>query len=217
MRQLFHRSTNTIARASIFGALFVVAGLAWVGAGISRSSYVTQVGVAREQPVPFSHKHHVAGLGIDCRYCHTTVEDTAFAGIPPTQTCMSCHSEIWADSPMLEPVRESYRTDRSLEWIRVHDLPDFVYFNHSIHVSKGVGCDACHGEVDEMPLTWREASLQMAWCLECHRAPELHVRPREEVFNSAWTPPGGDQRALGLELVERYDIERVDDCSICHR
>ncbi|MGH9460783.1 MAG: cytochrome c3 family protein, partial [Vicinamibacteria bacterium] len=135
----------------------------------------------------------------------------------PTQTCMSCHSEIWAESPMLEPVRESYRTDRSLEWIRVHDLPDFVYFNHSIHVSKGVGCDTCHGKVDEMPLTWREASLQMQWCLDCHRAPERHVRPREEVFNTAWTPPRGDQIAIGLDLVKQYDIERLDDCSICHR
>lgn len=217
MKQIFHRSTNTIAKVSIFGSLFALAGLAWLGSEIHRSSYVTQARVAREQPVPFSHKHHVAGLGIDCRYCHTSVEDTAFAGIPPTQTCMSCHAEIWADSPMLEPVRESYRTDRSLEWVRVHDLPDFVYFNHSIHVSKGVGCVTCHGQVDEMPLTWREASLQMAWCLDCHRNPERFVRPHEDVFNFSWTPPGGDQLSLGRELVERYDIGRVDDCSVCHR
>jgi hypothetical protein len=217
VQQLFHRSTNTIARVTIFGALFVIAGLAWVGAEIARSSYVTQVGVAREQPVPFSHKHHVAGLGIDCRYCHTSVLDSSFAGIPPTHTCMSCHSQIWADSPMLEPVRESYRTDRSLEWVRVHDLADFVYFNHSIHLNKGIGCDTCHGRVDQMPLTWREASLQMEWCLECHRAPERYVRPREEVFNPDWAPPGGDQLALGEKLVAEYRIRKLDDCSTCHR
>lgn len=217
MPQTFHRSTNTIARLSIFGALFIVAGLAWVGLEIMRSSYATQVNVAREQPVPFSHKHHVAGLGIDCRYCHTSVEESAYAGIPPTETCMSCHSQIWVDSPMLEPVRESYRTDRSLEWIRVHDLADFAYFNHSIHVKKGMGCDTCHGRVDLMPLTWRVASLQMEWCLECHRAPEEFVRPVNEVFNPEWTPPSADAAALRRALVEEYDIARLDDCSVCHR
>jgi hypothetical protein len=217
MPQTFHRSTNTIARLSIFGALFLVAGLAWFGLEIARSSYVTQVNVAREQPVPFSHKHHVAGLGIDCRYCHTSVEDSAYAGIPPTETCMSCHSQIWVDSPMLEPVRESFRSDRSLEWIRVHDLADFAYFNHSIHVKKGMGCDTCHGRVDLMPLTWRVASLQMEWCLECHRAPEEFVRPVNEIFNPEWTPPSADAMALGRALVEEYDIARLDDCSVCHR
>lgn len=217
MSQIFHRSTNTIARLSIFGALFILAGLAWVAAEIGRSPYVTQANVAREQPVPFSHKQHVAGLGIDCRYCHTSVEDGAFAGIPPTETCMSCHSQIWAESPLLEPVRESFRTDRSIEWVRVHDLPDFVYFNHSIHVKKGIACDTCHGRVDQMPLMWREATLQMAWCLECHREPERFVRPREEIFNPDWRPPEGDALALGRELVKRYDIRRLDDCSVCHR
>jgi hypothetical protein len=144
------------------------------------------------------------------------VETSAFAGIPPTKTCMTCHSQIWADSPILEPVRESFRTDRSLEWIRVHDLPDFVYFNHSIHVKKGVGCDICHGPIDQMPLTWKEETLQMGWCLECHRAPEEFVRPREEVFNYEYVPPV-DQLTLGRELVEKYDIQKLDNCSICHR
>lgn len=217
MPQTFHRSTNTIARLSIYGALFLLAALAWFGLQITRSSYVTQVNVAREQPVPFSHKHHVAGLGIDCRYCHTSVEDSAFAGIPPTETCMSCHSQIWVDSPMLEAVRESYRSGRSLEWTRVHDLADFAYFNHSIHVDKGIGCDTCHGRVDLMPLTWRVASLQMEWCLECHRAPEDFVRPVNEIFNPEWSPPAANPEELGHALVEEYDIARLDDCAVCHR
>lgn len=217
MNQIFHRSTNTLARMSVFGALFFLAGIAWMAAALDRSSYATEVGVAREQPVPFSHAHHVSGLGIDCRYCHTSVEESAFAGIPPTQTCMSCHSEIWSESPMLEPVRESYRTGRSIEWVRVHDLPDFVYFDHSIHLHKGIGCDTCHGRIEAMPLTWREASLQMEWCLGCHREPEKFVRPREEVLDSDWNPTAEEQRSLGPALVARYDIRKRDDCATCHR
>lgn len=218
MAQIFHPSTNTISRVSIFGALFILAALLWAVAEIQRSSYITQVGVARTQPVPFSHKHHVSGLGIDCRYCHTTVEESPFAGIPPTKTCMNCHSQIWADSPMLEPVRQSFRTDQSLRWLRVHDLPDFVYFDHSIHVKKGVGCVTCHGRVDRMPLMWREQPLTMEWCLECHRAPERFIRPREYVFDLEWRP-AEDQLALGRRLVEQYHIKvgQLTNCSICHR
>lgn len=218
MAQIFHPSTNTISRVSIFGAVFILAALLWAVAEIQRSSYVTQVGVARTQPVPFSHKHHVSGLGIDCRYCHTTVEESSFAGIPPTKTCMNCHSQIWADSPMLEPVRQSFRTDQSLRWLRVHDLPDFVYFDHSIHVKKGVGCVTCHGRVDRMPLMWRQQPLTMEWCLECHRAPERFVRPREYVFDLDWRP-AEDQIALGRRLVEQYHIKvgQLTNCSICHR
>ena len=133
----------------------------------------------REQPIPFSHAHHVGGLGIDCRYCHTSVETSSFAGIPPTKTCMNCHSQIWSTSPTLEPVRESFRTGVSIQWTRVNDLPDYVYFNHSIHVNKGIGCESCHGRVDRMPLTWQENSLQMDWCLDCHRDPGKHIRPRD--------------------------------------
>ncbi len=214
--QIFHPSTNTIAKVSIFGAVFFIAGLLWVANEIQRSSYVTGVGVARPQPVPFSHKHHVSGIGIDCRYCHTSVETSSFAGIPPTETCMSCHSQIWAESPMLEPVRASFRTDQSIQWTRVHDLPQFVYFDHSIHVNKGIGCDTCHGRVDQMPLMWNVKTLQMEWCLECHREPERFVRPREEVFNMNWQPPK-DQLALGRELVRKYQIRKLTDCSICHR
>ncbi len=216
MAQIFHPSTNTISRVTIFGAVFFVAGLVWLILFMNRSSYVTQVSVPREQPVPFSHKHHVEGLGIDCRHCHTTVEESAFAGIPPTKTCMNCHSQIWSDAPILEPVRESYRTDESLEWTRVHDLPDYVYFNHSIHVSKGIGCASCHGRVDQMPLMWKANSLQMEWCLDCHRHPEQHLRPKEEIFNLEWERPA-DRPELGAELMAKYKVRRPTDCSHCHR
>ena len=216
MAQIFHPSTNTISKVSIFGAVFFIGGLVWLMLFMNRSSYVTQVSVPRKQPVPFSHKHHVSGLGIDCRHCHSTVEESAFAGIPPTKTCINCHSQVWSDSPMLEPVRESYRTDTSLEWTRVHDLPDYVYFDHSIHVSKGVGCASCHGRVDQMPLVWKANSLQMEWCLDCHRHPEQHLRPKEEVFNLEWERPA-DQPELGARLMEEYKVRRPTDCSHCHR
>lgn len=216
MAQIFHRSTNTISRVSIFGAVFFVAALAWVLDAINRSPYVTQATVACEQPVQFSHKHHVSGIGIDCRHCHTSVEDSPFAGLPATKTCVTCHSQIWSESAMLEPVRASYRTDRPIQWTRVHDLPDFVYFDHSIHVKKGVGCVTCHGRVDQMPLMWRENTLHMDWCLDCHRQPERYVRPREQVFSMDWTP-SEDQLTLGQKLVKEYHIQKLTHCSACHR
>src|SRR6201993_796331 len=150
MSQIFHRSTNTLSRATIFGAVFVIAALGWMAYEIQGSPYVTYAGVRKPQPVPFSHQHHVGDDGIDCRYCHTSVENSSFAGIPPTKTCMSCHSQIWADSPALAPVRNSFRDDQSIQWTRVHNLPGFVYFDHSIHVHKGIGCSTCHGRVDMM-------------------------------------------------------------------
>jgi hypothetical protein len=216
MSQIFHRSANTLSRLSIFGAVLVAAGLLGVAGEVNRSSWVTEANVRREQPIQFSHERHVAGNGIDCRYCHTSVESSAFAGIPPTKTCMNCHSQIFANSPFLEPVRESFRTGRSIKWTRVHDLPDFVYFNHSIHVNKGVGCTTCHGQVDRMPLMWQQASLQMEWCLDCHRAPERYVRPRAAVFSVSYTPPS-DQLALGRRLVAEYHIQKLTSCSTCHR
>ena len=216
MPQIFHHSTNTLSKLSIFGALFLVLAALWALLEINRSPYVTRAGEAREQPVPFSHAHHVAGIGIDCRYCHTSVEVSATAGMPSTKTCMNCHTQIWNQSPMLEPVRESFRTDRSIEWVRVHDLPDFSYFDHSAHVNKGVGCSTCHGRVDQMPLMWQEASLQMEWCLECHRHPERYLRPRSEVFNIAYEPPS-DQLALGRRLVQEYGVQTRLGCSTCHR
>jgi len=216
MPQIFHRSTNTFSKASIFGSVFILAFMLWLFGAWSRSSWATQAGVAREQPVPFSHAHHVGDVGLDCRYCHTTVETSGFANIPPTKTCMNCHSQIWSASPTLEPVRDSFRTDRSIAWTRVHDLPDFAYFNHSIHVNKGVGCETCHGRVDKMPLTWQKASLQMEWCLDCHRHPEQYVRPREEVFTMGYEPPI-EQEELGRRLVKEYKIQSLTSCSTCHR
>jgi hypothetical protein len=214
--QIFHHSTNTLAKFSIFGALFAAGLGLWLVLEINRSPYVTNAGVARIQPVQFSHQHHVGGMGLDCRYCHTSVEKAAVAGVPPTKTCMNCHSQIWSTSPELEPVRESFRTGKSLEWVRVHDLPEFVYFNHSAHVNKGVGCTTCHGRVDRMPLIWQEKSLQMEWCLECHRAPEKFVRPQAEVFNAAYEPPA-DQIEQGRKLVQEYGLKPRTSCSTCHR
>lgn len=220
MPQIFHPSTNIISKVSIFGSPLILALLVWVCIVYARSSYGTGEGVARVQPIPFSHEHHVGGLGIDCRYCHTSVEHSSFAGMPPTKTCMNCHSQIWVGSAMLAPVRESYRTGRSIRWERVYNLPDFVYFDHSIHVQKGVGCASCHGRIDKMPFTYPAQSLLMEWCLDCHRAPEQHVRPLEEVFNMAWEPPDGDQLTLGRELVTKYHIrdpQTLTSCSVCHR
>ncbi len=216
MAQIFHPSTNTLSRLSIFGAAFFLAVAAWALGVFARSSYATGVGVARNQPVPFSHKHHVDGLGLDCRYCHTAVEKASYAGIPPTATCMNCHSQIWTEAPILEPVRESWRTGESLEWVKVHDLADFVYFNHSVHVAKGVGCSTCHGRVDQMPLVWKENTLYMEWCLDCHRQPEQFLRPPSEVFNMRWEAPA-DQLELGRRLAQELDVQSLVSCSTCHR
>ena len=216
MPQIFHRSANTIAKVSIFGAVFFIAGLFGLFDEVNRSPWVTQAHVARDQPIQFSHERHVAGNGIDGRYCHTSVEDSSFAGIPPTKTCMNCHSQIFANSPFLEPVRSSFRTGTSILWTRVDDLPDFVYFNHSIHLHKGIGCTTCHGPVDRMPLMRQEASLQMEWCLDCHRNPEQYVRPRDAVFRADYVKPP-DQTELGRRLIAEYQIQKLTSCSTCHR
>ncbi|MBI2897018.1 MAG: cytochrome c3 family protein [Deltaproteobacteria bacterium] len=219
MPQLFKPSTNTLARVSLFGALGAVAFLLWLLAAFAGSGWITRENVPRTQPVAFSHEHHVGADGIDCRYCHTSVERSAFAGIPPARTCMNCHAQIWATSPALAPVRESMRTDRPIRWTRVHDLPDFVYFHHGIHVQKGIGCSTCHGRVDRMPLTMQVVSLQMRWCLDCHRRPERWVRPRAEVFSMEWQPPP-EQAALGRKLVAQYGIAGsalLTSCDVCHR
>jgi hypothetical protein len=217
MAQVFHPAFNTLSRVSIFGGVFVLAALIWVSGRIYRSPYVTEASVVRDQPVQFSHKHHVGGLGIDCRYCHTSVEESSFAGIPPTKTCMNCHSQIWADSPVLEPVRRSYREGTPIAWTRVHRLPGYVYFDHSIHVAKGVGCVSCHGQVDDMPLMFRQATLYMEWCLDCHRHPERSIRPRDRVFELSWQPPKDVSATQGLRLVDEYQVQRWTDCVDCHR
>ena len=215
--QIFRRSINWFANVTIIGAVVVVGLLLTILLNINRIDYVSQVGMSKDQPVPFSHKHHVTGMGIDCRFCHTTVEETAFAGIPPTETCMSCHSQIWTEAPILEPVRASYRDNTSIQWTRIHDLPDFVYFRHDIHINKGIGCETCHGRIDRMPLARKAETLNMEWCLDCHRDPSKFIRPREEVFNMAWTPPV-DQEAAGRKLVQQYGIQKsqLTDCSVCH-
>jgi len=216
MPQIFHPSFNTLSKVSIFGAVFFLGAAVWAWDRMLRSPYTTQVDVAREQPVPFSHKHHVQDLGLDCRFCHASVEESSFAGIPPTKTCMSCHSMIWKDAAMLAPVRESYQSDLPIEWTRVHDLPDFTYFDHSIHVRKGIGCTTCHGQVDEMPLMWRAETLNMDWCLDCHRDPAASVRPRERVFDVDWDPDSisADERA---RLSAEYHLQSKTNCSVCHR
>lgn len=216
MTQIFHPSTNTIAKVSIFGGIFILAALCWILSLVNQSSLMTGVNIALDQPVPFSHKHHVTGLGIDCRYCHASVEQSSFAGVPSTKTCINCHSMMWADSPVLGPVRESFRTGKPLEWTRVQDLADFVYFDHSIHIQKGIGCVSCHGQIDQMPLTWRKKAFFMNQCIECHQAPEKFVRPREEVFNPTWKA-GPNRVADGIKLVKTYNIRKMTDCSVCHR
>jgi hypothetical protein len=193
MAQVFDRSSNALARASLVLTGLIVIALGVALNSLQRSPWVTRQGQRPDQPVPFSHKHHVEGLGLQCQYCHTSVEKSSYAGIPPTKTCMNCHSQIWTNAQLLEPVRQSWATGESIQWIKVHDLPDFVYFNHEIHVNKGIGCASCHGRVDEMPLMYEQNSLQMEWCLNCHRDPGKNLRPTSEVYNMAWAGPSTDK------------------------
>ena len=186
MAQVFDRSSNALARASLVLTGLIVIALGFTLDELQRSPWVTRQGQRADQPIPFSHEHHVEGLGIQCQYCHTTVEVSSYAGIPPTKTCINCHSQIWTNAPLLQPVRQSWATGASIPWIRIHDLPDYVYFNHSIHVNKGIGCASCHGRVDKMPLMYQENSLQMEWCLNCHRNPVENIRPTSEIYNMAW-------------------------------
>ncbi len=216
--QIFHPRADTIARI-VFVSLGVLPTLfIFLGYMIVRSPYATGQDLVREQPIPFSHQHHVGGLGIDCRYCHTSVEQARFAGLPPTETCMTCHSQIWTNAGMLAPVRTSLADDSPLRWRRVHNLPDYVYFDHGTHVSNGVGCSTCHGRVDRMPLMRQAAPLTMGWCLDCHRDPAPNLRPHEDVFDMAWIPPK-NQAEQGRRLAEAYHIntQHLTDCSTCHR
>lgn len=215
MSQIFHPRFGLFVKLALLTLL--LAASAGVLAWRALTGEVHRIDEPVEQPVPFSHKHHVGDDGIDCRYCHATVETSAFAGMPPISTCMTCHSQLYTDQPVLQPVIDSWRSGVALHWQRVHQLPDFVYFDHSIHVAKGVGCESCHGRVDRMALTARTQPLSMQWCLDCHRAPERFVRPRAQEFAMGWKPH--DQQTLGLALVRRYriDTRRLTDCSVCHR
>ena len=198
---------------AVAGAVFFV-GLVW---GVPMMDYNTQIGMVPPQPVPFSHKHHVSGLGIDCRYCHDSVEFSKNAGMPPTETCMTCHSQIWTNAAILAPVRRSLAEGTPLHWAAVYVLPDYVYFDHSIHIAKGVGCTECHGPIGDMPLTWKAKTLYMGWCLECHRNPAPHLRPRAAVFDAHWRRSA--DTPSGAELMAAYRIhpETLTDCSVCHR
>lgn len=221
MAQIFGKSSNSLFRltlACVFFGFFLFWGVVYA---VYRSPYTTDVNVPLAQPAPFSHQHHVGGLGLDCRYCHTSVEKSAFAGMPPTETCMTCHSQVWKDAPVLQPVRNSLATQQPIPWTRVNQLPDFVFFNHSIHVQKGIGCSTCHGEVDRMPITWKAHSLYMRWCLDCHEAPQKFLRPREEIYNMRWQIPA-NQAEQGRQLLMTYNIstnrlQQLRDCSMCHR
>lgn len=218
MAQVFSRTSNVLVRA---GGVFAVLGAGVVSAiatAVYMSPAVNNVGLAKAQPIPFSHQRHVGGNGMDCRYCHTTVEKSNFAGIPPTETCMTCHSQLLTNAAMLQPVHDSWKNNKPIEWTRIYDLPDFVYFDHSIHIAKGVGCTTCHGPINEMSLTYKANTLYMGWCLQCHRHPEKYVRPLDQVFSVDWKP-GKDQESAGKKLVEQYGIQKAQltNCSICHR
>ncbi len=226
MAQVFHPSSNTIAKLIILGVVLGVPGLGVALMSINLS-YGNSVYIPIEQPIQFSHKHHVGDDGIDCRYCHTSVDKGRFANVPPTETCMTCHSQIWSDSPELKPVYDSFKSGKPISWKRVHDMPDFVYFNHAIHVDKGVSCVSCHGRVDKMPLTTKVHTMSMSWCLDCHRHPERYIRPKDKVYDLDWTPSemrdeNGvpyTQAKLGSELVKKYNImpaSQLTNCSICH-
>ena len=223
MAQLFKPYANVIAKASIVigGATPVLIGLA--AAAYSRSPYNTKVEVPLNQPVPFSHQHHVSELGLDCRYCHTSVEKSGYAGLPPTETCMSCHSQIWTNSPLLEPVRKSYEENTPIVWNKVNKVPEFVNFNHSIHIARGVNCNQCHGPVNDMQITFKGRAFQMQWCLQCHRAPEKSLykepdaaSPRQQVFNLYWKlqekgVTGLDSREQDLAKGEEQESNKPED------
>jgi hypothetical protein len=218
MPQVFSRSANGIARFVLWGSLCVMLVAAIGGTALLRSNFLTGVGQAAAQPVPFSHKHHVGQLGIDCRYCHNGVETSNSAGLPATEVCMTCHSQLYTNAAMLAPVRASLASGEPLHWQRVNSVPDFVFFNHSIHVNKGVACETCHGEIDDMPLTARAEPLTMEWCLGCHRNPEPNLRPPQDVFRMHWKPPE-DIAQIRRSLVKLLDIhpETMTDCYVCHR
>lgn len=216
MSALFPKHANTLARASLAVGV-LIPGLAIGGLLLYvRTPYGFGTNQPQEQPVQFDHRHHVKDVGLDCRFCHHSVEQSATAGIPPTQVCMGCHAQIWNKSPLLDPVRNWYFTDQPIPWKRVHNLPDFVYFNHSIHVNKGVGCASCHGRVDEMAAIEQVEDLSMAWCLDCHRNPAPNIRPRDQVTNMAWVAEG-DAAKVGEALIKEYDVHTRTSCSTCHR
>jgi hypothetical protein len=217
MAAIFGRSANLLTGLVLAGVAFACAALLGAAWALPWTDYTTRRDIAPRQPVPFSHEHHVGGLGLDCRYCHSSVERTASAGMPPTETCMTCHSQLWTGAPILAPVRASLADEQPIRWTRVYRLPDYVFFDHSAHVAAGVGCESCHGRVDRMPLMRRATSLRMAWCLGCHRDPAASLRPRNAVFAMGWQP-SLDTRSRAALMRERHiNPSRLIECSICHR
>ncbi len=219
MARPFGPRANTGSRLSLVVAVVALAAFSVFLYAFVRSPYVSRAQEPINQPVMFSHQHHAGDLGIDCRYCHTSVETSSYASLPATEICMTCHSQIWTESPMLAPVRQSYATNQPIAWNKVNTLADYVYFDHSIHVQKGVGCVSCHGQTDQQPLAWKAQQFQMSWCLDCHRDPAPQIRPADQVTNMHWQAPA-DRRALGLQLVRDYHIlgpEILTSCSTCHR
>jgi NAD-dependent SIR2 family protein deacetylase len=219
MPQIFPPRSNTIARISLVGIpvllVLIISGLVWY----THSATFTKVGVAVAQPVPFPHNIHVSILGMNCRYCHTSVDQSSFADIPPAQTCMSCHSQIAKTVPALQPVRDSYANGTPIQWNRVNSLPDYVYFNHQIHVTKGVGCETCHGRMDKETTAVRAKYFYMSTCTDCHSDPGKYIRPQANIYDMGYTPKE-DQAVLGAKLVKEYDIlpsQQLLNCSICHR
>jgi len=217
MPQIFRARANGLSRLLIAVTLLLLVVGASAGFMLSFSPYNTGQGAVPEQPVPFSHKHHVGALGIDCRYCHTSVERSSFAGLPDTQTCMTCHSQLWTNAEMLAPVRQSLKQDQPLAWIRVHDMPDFVYFNHQAHTENGVACQSCHGRVDKMPLMRQARPLTMRWCLECHRNPGPQLREPDQI--TAMVGEKSNDPGKSRRLLKQYDIHtsRMTECVTCHR
>ena len=217
MAAIFSPASNLVAKVTLLG----VAGLMLAGVGWwwfwPRTDAARHQFWTTEQPVPFSHQHHVGGLGIDCRFCHQTVEKAGDAGMPPTYTCMTCHSQIWTNAAMLAPVRQSLADNTPIVWHRVTDLPDYVYFNHGIHVAKGVGCSECHGDITQMPLTQKARSMTMAFCLDCHRDPAPRLRPVDQIYNTSWQRD--PQTPAPATLLQQYHVggRALTDCSICHR
>jgi hypothetical protein len=215
MKPIFSKSADKYLRISVSVFALTVAAAITLTAYLFRPEHA-DVGYQPLQPVPYSHKLHAGNLGLDCRYCHSTVEFSAYAAIPSTETCMNCHTHIKAQSPQLQLVRESYATGQAIPWVRVHKLPDYVYFNHEAHVTAGVSCVKCHGRVDQMVEVRQVKPLSMAWCLDCHRNPAANIRPRELVTKLDWVPPG-DPAAIGRELIARNHIHPPTNCSGCHR
>jgi len=220
MAQLFRPAANTFVRLALAGIVLAPLLLFLIGATLVRSGYVTGEGQFVEQPVPFSHEHHVGEVGIDCRYCHTGVESGANAVVPPTHTCMTCHSQLWSDAAMLAPVRESLASGKPLTWHKINALPDYVYFDHHVHVQNGVPCAACHGDVGRMPLTRQTAPLTMGWCLDCHRSPEDRlVAPAREFEGAPYENRTAEDRAFARSVAAKiaHSGRNLTDCTVCHR